>query len=199
MTALVLDCDGVTVDSEPISVAAWSSVLSNLGFHHSDGDIAAFIGRTERDLAHHFGSLVGVEPGLLEAAAQRSFLEVVDGRAEQFPDAAALRRVWGNRPTAIASNSPRWRLDAVLRSARVDVEVTVAGDEVERPKPQPDVYRRALELLDIAADFALVIEDTAIGIAAARAAGCRVVAVHRGAVPRHTLEAADRIVDDLCV
>ena len=54
-------------------------------------------------------------------------------------------------PIAVASNSDRWRLEVVLSAAGVRhlFDVTVAGDEVVEPKPAPDIYLRAAELLGI--------------------------------------------------
>jgi beta-phosphoglucomutase-like phosphatase (HAD superfamily) len=53
----------------------------------------------------------------------------------------------------------------------------VCGDEVRRPKPNPDPYLRAAELLGVRADRSVAIEDSPVGIAAAEAAGCVVLAV----------------------
>lgn len=56
-------------------------------------------------------------------------------------------------------------------------DVIVTGDEVERGKPEPDIYLRAADKLRVAPDACLVIEDALSGIAAAKAAQMRVVAI----------------------
>jgi beta-phosphoglucomutase-like phosphatase (HAD superfamily) len=75
--------------------------------------------------------------------------------------------------------------------------VTVAGDEVAKPKPAPDVYLRVAELLGINPGDCVVIEDSPTGVVAARAAAMRVVVVRRGHFADEVLMAADRIVDSL--
>ena len=73
----------------------------------------------------------------------------------------------------------------------------MAGDEVDRPKPAPDVYLRAAELLGVPASDCVAVEDTPTGIASAKAAGMRVVAVDRGEHALEELSAADAVVPRL--
>ncbi len=195
ITALLLDCDGVTVDSEPLSVVAWERGLATFGYAVDDGVIASFVGRTEGELAAHFSKLIDVHPDRVERAAREAFVESVESDGlTAFADTRRLLEWWADRPVAIASNSPRWRLDAVLRAAGITIRPTIAGDEVALPKPAPDVYRRAVEELGVDAGSALVVEDTPTGVAAGLAAGCRVVAVDRGSVPVEDLAAAHVVV-----
>lgn len=200
--AVIFDCDGVVSDSEPVSVAAWIAAVSEHGLEVSEAEMGSFIGQTESQLARHFGRLAGVDPELMEASARREFLTLVSMRGvAPFPDAAELvRRIAvAGMPIGMGSNSPRWRLDAVLRGTGMDAEfgVTVAGDEVPAPKPAADVYLTVAERLGVDPHRAVVVEDTPTGIRSATAAGCTVVAVHRGAVPRTSLGIADLVVDGL--
>jgi beta-phosphoglucomutase-like phosphatase (HAD superfamily) len=73
----------------------------------------------------------------------------------------------------------------------------VGGDEVSQPKPAPDVYLRAAELLAVNPGACLVIEDSPTGIAAAREAGMGVIAVDRGHFLREWLGEADQVVGSL--
>ncbi len=73
----------------------------------------------------------------------------------------------------------------------------MAGDEVPRPKPAPDVYAAVAARLGVAPARAVVIEDTPTGIRAAKDAGCTVIAIYRGAVERNLLSDADLVVDGL--
>ena len=102
-------------------------------------------------------------------------------------------------PVAVVSNSETWRLEALLRSSRLDTrfQVRVSSDDVARPKPDPDVYLRAAQLLGVPAARSLAIEDSPTGVAAARDAGMRVVAVDRGWFGRDSLAHATRVVDRL--
>src|SRR2546425_435919 len=64
-----------------------------------------------------------------------------------------------------------------LPGAREGSDAIVCREDVERAKPAPDLYMRACELIDVAPDDALAIEDSPNGVASAQAAGLRVVAV----------------------
>jgi HAD superfamily hydrolase (TIGR01509 family) len=82
---------------------------------------------------------------------------------------------------AVASSSPRARLDRTLARAGLAeaFAVTVAGDEVARGKPAPDMFLAAAERLGVAPERCAVIEDSAPGVAAGLAAGMRTVGVAR--------------------
>ncbi|KOG38525.1 hydrolase, partial [Streptomyces varsoviensis] len=81
-------------------------------------------------------------------------------------------------PTALVSASHRQIIDRVLATlGSENFTLTVAGDELERTKPHPDPYLLAAARLGVDPARCAVIEDTATGVAAAEAAGCRVVAV----------------------
>jgi beta-phosphoglucomutase-like phosphatase (HAD superfamily) len=200
--ALVLDCDGVVVDSEPSSVRAWTLALARYDHVATGEEIGSFIGTTERHLAEHYGPLVGVSADEMERAAREEFIGVVTSEGvPAYADASALteRALAGGLVVGVGSNSFRWRLDAVLDAAGLSdrYPVSVAGDEVARPKPHPDVYRRVAEMLGVAPARTVVVEDTPTGVVAARAAGCSVVAVARGLVDRTLLAGADLVVDGL--
>jgi HAD superfamily hydrolase (TIGR01509 family) len=196
--AVIFDCDGVLVDSEWASAEAWRAALARFDHHIDEGTFGGFVGTTDRALAVAFAARVGAGLDQVLAAAEEEMRRIAAGGLNAFPDAVALiERL--TVPTAVASNSDRWRLDAVLSSAglRHLFEVTVAGDEVPEPKPAPDMYLRAAEILRVDPADCVVIEDSPTGVAAARAAGMKVVAVRRGHFADARLIEADQIVDTL--
>jgi HAD superfamily hydrolase (TIGR01509 family) len=71
----------------------------------------------------------------------------------------------------------------------------VTADEVAHPKPAPDLYEKAARVVGVPPDRCLVIEDSPTGVAAAGAAGCKVIAVDRGMFERSQLIGAEVIVD----
>ena len=102
----------------------------------------------------------------------------------------------GGRPRPPGGRVGRRALEVetVLDAAGIDVfEVIVSAEDVTRGKPDPEGYLRALELLGVEAAEAVALEDAPPGIAAARAAGLRCVAV-LGTVPRERLGEADEVV-----
>jgi HAD superfamily hydrolase (TIGR01509 family) len=81
-------------------------------------------------------------------------------------------------PTALVTSTHRRLTDIALRGIGPEFfDVTVCGDEVERPKPHPDPYLKATRALGVEPAASVVVEDSPLGIAAAEAAGCVVVAV----------------------
>lgn len=199
--AVVFDCDGVIADSEPTSRAAWIRAVRWAGHETTPEEFHRFVGTTDRVVAEHYASLLGVPADELERLARAAFLDVLATGLDVFDDALDLLdavRAEG-RPVGVGSNSARWRLDAVLDAAGVRDRfvASVAGDEVRRPKPEPDVYTRVAEQLGLDPGRCVVIEDSPTGIAAAAAAGCRVVAVRRGMFSPDALAGADAVVEDL--
>ncbi len=196
--AVIFDCDGVLADSERASAAAWQETLERYGFLLSPEEFARFIGTTDRDLAETFGPRLGIDPEVILSNANDRLRAILSGGLEAFADAVGLLGRL-DVPVAVASNSDRWRLDAVLAAAGLAgrFKVSVGADEVGQPKPAPDVYLRAADLLAIDPADCLVIEDSPTGIEAARKAGMGVIAVDRGHFPRESLEPADQVVGSL--
>ena len=127
---------------------------------------------------------------------------VADGSSIPDQVRAAVRYAAGRVPVAIVSGAAREEIEPVLEVAglRAAFAVLVSSDDVERGKPDPEGYRTALSLLggDIAAGDVLVVEDTEAGIAAAKGAGMRCVAV-LGTLAPERLAAADEIVERIDV
>jgi beta-phosphoglucomutase len=101
-------------------------------------------------------------------------------------------------PVVVVSGSARVEVETVLEAAGLSSAVSevVAAADVEHGKPAPDGYLRALELLGISAEDAVAIEDSDVGVAAAKAAGLHCVAV-TGTMGPERLGAADEIVPRL--
>lgn len=109
-----------------------------------------------------------------------------------LPGAAALiERVRARLPVAVASNAPRALLERAIDSAGLGgaFDVVLGADDVARPKPAPDLYATATRLLGTEARATVAFEDSAPGVASARAAGLYVVAVGDGG----TLEADEHV------
>ncbi len=186
--AVVFDCDGVLVDSEGLVTEIWAAELERLGFAVTVADEERCRGRTDPDCYELLAVGRDLPPFAEFDAAVRSVIEE-RYRAElrPFPDAAnaAAALAFQGIPLAVASSSPRWRLDLALEVTGLGryFEVTVAGDEVPAGKPDPDLYLAAAARLGVDPAACLAIEDAAAGAAAAATAGMRVVVVQRPGAP----------------
>jgi HAD superfamily hydrolase (TIGR01509 family) len=185
LTAVIFDCDGTLVDTEPLAWAAWARVLAPSRVRISEADVRRCTGRSFRATYDHFAEKAALPPPeVVEPELQRLVLAAIDKHARAFPDAAAVCRRLHERstPMAVASSSARVRLDLTLRTTGLVryFEVTVAGDEVERSKPDPQLLLAAAARLGVDPSRCLVVEDAAAGIEAARAAGMTSLAIRRG-------------------
>lgn len=180
--AIIFDCDGLLVDTESRWSIAEASLFARHGFPFGPTQKALLIGRSVEDataeMAEHFG-----KPGTAEALAAELLGRVhaaIDALAEPLPGALDMVRACAAKVrVAVASNSPRALLDLALkRSGLADLlPVSVAADEVSRPKPDPELYLAACARLGAEPSRSVAFEDSSTGVAAARAAGLYVVAV----------------------
>lgn len=184
-------------DSERVSFAAWRHALSLHGHEMTVQEFEGSIGTTDRDVAELWAPVLGTDPDTLESEARSAFLDRLD-QVEVFADAVDLRDRFDG-PVAVGTNSARWRLEAILSGAGLSdrFPITVTASDVDRPKPAPDIYAAAFAAMEVAPAQGLVIEDSPSGIASARAAGARVVAVDRGHLPVSALDGADVVVTSL--
>jgi HAD superfamily hydrolase (TIGR01509 family) len=124
---------------------------------------------------------------------------LLDTQLQPFADALeALAELRAREiPVAVASSSPRERLDRTLARVGLTFGVTVAGDEIEHGKPAPDMFLEAARRLGVAPGRCVVVEDSPPGVQAGAAAGMPTLGVCRVPGTEATLAAADRVVDRL--
>ncbi len=180
--ALIFDMDGVIVDSMPLHTLAWQRYLVNLGIAGDDVEQRMHGRRNDEIVRDFLGA--GVDPRVVfehGAAKERLFREMMRPQLAGKLVAGAvdfLNRIDPAR-AALATNAEPANVDFVLDGAglRERFGAIVDGTQVAHAKPAPDVYLRAAELLGAAPANCIVFEDSPVGIAAARAAGARVVGV----------------------
>ncbi|MDT0449734.1 HAD family hydrolase [Streptomyces hesseae] len=180
--AVVFDCDGLLVDTEPCWTVAETAIFAAHGHPFGPEQKALVIGRTleaaGEAMAQYFGR-PGSGAELAAELLERVRKELARG-AVALPGAAELVRACrASVPIAVASNSPRELLDVALWSAGLAEHFThsFAADEVRCPKPAPELYLTACATLGAAPTRSVAFEDSATGIASARAAGLYVAVV----------------------
>ncbi|MFJ3234684.1 HAD family hydrolase [Streptomyces sp. NPDC086787] len=180
--AVVFDCDGLLVDTERCWTVAETAIFAAHGHPFGPEQKALVIGRTVEAageaMAHYLGR-PGAGAELAVELLERVREELARGAAA-LPGATELvRACQAAVPIAVASNSPRELLDAALWSAGLSDCFThsFAADEVRSPKPAPELYLTACETLGAAPARSIAFEDSATGIASARAAGLYVAVV----------------------
>ena len=183
IAAVIFDFDGLLMDTETSSLASWQHEWRHHGLELNPATFFADHGGdvTEQRYAE-LAAAVGPAFDRAASHARRishrnqlnATLTLSPGIDQWLADAARL----GLR-LAVASSSPRaWVLGHLdTAGALAAFECLACGDEVGPPKPDPGVYLLALRRLGVPASQAIAVEDSPHGVAAARAAGLRCVAI----------------------
>lgn len=198
--AVVFDCDGLLLDTETCWTLAESELFARYGRAFGDDDKRALIGTSLVDGSRILERLLD-QPGRAEPLGLE-LLDLVERRlleeAVAFPGAEELVvEVMARVPVAVASNTPQRLVRGALACAGLAAhfEVVVTADQVAEPKPSPDVYLRACELLGAGPSQSIALEDSPTGVVAAHAAGMFVIGVP--SFPGVRLEAADLVGESL--
>lgn len=178
---VIFDCDGVLVDSEIIAARTEAEMLAKAGFEITAEDLAHdYAGLTFKDILLRLEKEQGlvVQASLIDATEklvdQKLAREVraIEGAAEAV---AAVRS-----PSCVCSNSSAERLRVTLGRTGLlpffpDALFSSLDTPSGLPKPHPDVFLHAAATMKADPKRTFVIEDSVHGVAAARAAGMRVI------------------------
>ena len=182
---VIFDCDGVLVDSEPISLAVTLEVLAEAGcpLDLSTG-YARFLGRSLASVAQWLREEHGVElDDALKARLRARLFQRFKAELRPIPGVAEAVRALPC-PACVASSSQpdriRLSLDLTELLPLFDPNI-FSATMVERGKPAPDLFLHAAGQMGVAPGDCVVVEDSPAGIRAAQAAGMRVVGFVGGA------------------
>ena len=201
-SALILDMDGLMVDSEPLWFEVERAFCAARGGDFTEELARRCVGRGVAwtiELIHELlGFPVDVERDTREMID--SFIARVQHLRLKPGCLELLDASQGVLALAVASSSPRRLIDAVLSRFGLAPRffAIVSGEVVAHPKPAPDIFLRAAAELGHAPSRCAVLEDSLAGATAGRAAGMFVIAVPEGAWEGRGFEAvADVVVTDL--
>ena len=205
LRAVIFDLDGVLADSEPWWNEIDAKLLAEHGVTYRGEYHRDVLGVSYRVAVEFYKKAFDLAVSIEELMRRRGEIatEFFANRVGLFPSVKTtlerLREMKVRLAVATSSvgASARPFLDRHELTPFFDVIVT--GDEIERGKPDPDIYLRAAKKLGIGADACLVIEDSLSGIAAGKAAGMRVAAIpDRRFVDAHDYEKeADYVLGNL--
>jgi putative hydrolase of the HAD superfamily len=201
--ALILDFDGLILDTESPIFEEWRSAFRERGhllhldtWQHALGTFGTY------DPCAHLSKLTGEEfdgEALREQVRARNL-----ARCEAQPLLPGVRdrvreaRASGLRTAVASSSSSAWVEGWLERHGIRDLFETVcARDHVERVKPAPDLFLLAASRLHVAPERCVVFEDSPNGIRAARAAGMRCVAVPNPVTCTLPMEGAHLVLSSL--
>jgi beta-phosphoglucomutase len=181
--AVIWDVDGTLVDTAELHFQAWAKLTKERKLPFTRADFAATFGRRNPDIIRQ---LFGKE------RSDREVAELGDKKEELYREAAGrgVKLVSGARALlealeeagfrqAIGSSAPRANLDLILRLTGTErfFEAVVSMEDIQRGKPDPQVFQVAAERLGMPAGRCVVIEDAVAGVQAAKAGRMKCIAV----------------------
>lgn len=203
LRGILLDMDGVVVDSEPVLRDAIKRLFAEKGVDVKPEDYESLFGTGEDHMLEGIATKHNIT---IDVSADLDrlyslYLELIPGRLKALPGVftfldEARRR---NLKVALASSAAAIKVAHNLHEvglAASDFDVVVDAGDVQRKKPHPDLFLTAAERLGLAPAACLVVEDAVAGVEAAKAAGCRCLALTT-TYPEEKLTAAEWIAPNL--
>jgi beta-phosphoglucomutase family hydrolase len=197
--AMALDMDGVIVDSNPLHVKAWMQYSRRFGIDAGEALLERMYGwRNDEIVRDFFGAQLSPEEIAAHGVAKEElYREMLEPRLAEtlVPGVREFLLRHAGKPVGLATNAEPANVDFILDRGglRAYFRVVVDGHQVRHPKPHPEIYLRAAELLSVAPRNCIVFEDSFSGVAAARAAGARIVGLR---TTHRELPGADLAIDD---
>lgn len=198
--AVIFDMDGVITDTQHIHNETNAKILQSYGIPLSSKDMSKFAGipnkKTFTDLFKKYNVNADVDKAISEKwnliKEKTKTINAISGVLD------FIKNLYNNKfKLAIASSSTADFIEHVLLSLKIKdfFAVIVNGDEVKNGKPNPDIFLKAAEKLNVNQVNCLILEDAPSGVAAAKSAGMKCIAItttHK----RGDLAQADKIIDN---
>ncbi|WDP88928.1 MAG: HAD family phosphatase [Desulfobacter sp.] len=183
MKAALFDLDGVLIDSELDRIQTYSRLLENEFGLSVSLEPSQFIGCSEEKNVSLILDKLGLKGDAQKLIkARRQLLLDVAARAPLIDDCVSLAKklIENQISVAIATNSYGRYVEIVIERLGFHQQALVMGNQVLRPKPDPEIFLRAAEKLEVASRECLVFEDSPSGCLAAESAGMSCVLIrHR--------------------
>ena len=183
-TTAIFDMDGTLFDSERIALDSWQAAFRRYGVHVSRKVLEEVIGVDGKGSREYLSRLAPNGVGFEDLARHARDIrkEYIEGHGLPMKAGSAeLLRLFHDRGirVGLATTTHAERTLENLNRANISefFQVVISGDQVDRGKPYPDIYLKALKELRSAPDEAIAIEDSDSGIRSAHAAGIRVIYV----------------------
>lgn len=204
--AVIFDWDGTLADTKDIVVTSFQTVLKQIGCNVADEFIERLIGIGSRNTFKEalkaqniplyekwIDKLVKRKIDIAVSLADR--VKLLDGASE------LLESLNGRVKIALASMNDRRIIEKMLdvTSIKRCFEVIITAEEVDKPKPDPEIFLKCASELASEPRRCVVLEDSVFGVRAAKAARMRCIAVSTGAYSSRELDnaGADMVVGSL--
>jgi HAD superfamily hydrolase (TIGR01509 family) len=179
----IFDFDGTIIVSEQVHMRAWSDLAHEVGLSLPDGFLEHSVGMSDYELIKILRAAWQnqLDEQAILSRKRHFYMKRVSDECHPVPGVidTILRLKDKQHPLAIATSSSRVEVDPVLESLGIFgcFSAIVTVDDVSRPKPDPEIYHRAAQLLTLAPAECLAFEDSKAGVHSARSAGCLLVTI----------------------
>jgi HAD superfamily hydrolase (TIGR01509 family) len=201
--AVIFDFDGVIADTEPLLCRAEAIMLSRRGKRITQKYRQEVLGTTTDQTVRIFKKFFALKEPISLLKKERTQTCWALYRREGIspvPGAPGLiRQLKGKYKLAIATSARRdWPVNFLKKSRLINIFKTIVTvEDIKRHKPYPDVYLRAAQKLKVNPEDCLAIEDTRLGVLAAKKAGMKCIVLKQSYARRKDLTKADKIVNNL--
>jgi len=199
LKAIIFDVDGVLVDSMPFQAEAWVKTFKEVGINITREDIYELEGSNNKKLIELIFEKAGKEPEPwhLEQLPEKKREALEFDRIKPYEGIMNCLEVLKRHfKLALVSGSHNDTVNKIVNKYFSNYfDVIITGSDLERGKPNPDPYLKALEKLDLTKNECIVIENAPLGITAAKRAGLYCVAVASMLEPEK-IKHADLVLED---
>ena len=200
--AVIFDMDGVILDSEPIHYNVEKKIMNNNNLDFQFEDHARYVGQTTRDLWDDLCIRHKLPEGAEKLAAidcHNYLNELKHGKIVPITGVVNLINELYSKgiKLIVASSAVRENIEVVLEKFDLNKYFLgyVSGQDVRKTKPNPDIFLKAAERIDVQPENCLVIEDAKHGVEAAKSAGMTCIGFRNLNSGNQDLSKADLIVD----
>jgi beta-phosphoglucomutase len=200
---ILFDMDGVLVDSEEFICEAAIKMFSEIGMKVKPEDFIPFIGTGENryigGVAEKYGLQIDLEKQ--KVRTYNIYDEIVKGKLKPLNGVTDFIGLCKNKglKMAVATSADRMKMEINLKEIGIPASTfnaTIDGTEVVNKKPNPEIFVKAAMKLGLKPEECLVVEDAINGINAAKAAGCKCLALTTSFNAKE-LKEADWVTKDL--
>jgi beta-phosphoglucomutase len=204
--AVIFDWDGTLADTEDIVVASFQKVLKRVGCNVADAFIERLIGIGSRNTLKEALKVQNIpfDDKLINKLVKGKIDIAVTlaNRVKLFAGASELLESLNDRvKIALASMNDKGVVEKMLEVTSIKryFQVIITAEEINKPKPDPEIFLKCASELAIEPRCCVVLEDSVFGVRAAKAAGMACIAISTGAYSNRELDkaGADMVVRSL--
>lgn len=182
--AVIFDMDGLMIDSERVTFECYKEVLKEMNLTMDEEFYKTLLGKPVKGIQQRFYDVYGNDFPIEDVMKKVHALIAEKFETEGVPVKKGLVSLLqylkeNSYKTIVATSSNRNRVDTILKQAGITdyFDDSICGDEVTKGKPDPEIFLKACQKLNVAVDEAVVLEDSEAGIQASYDAHIKVICI----------------------